>query len=92
MRTPQQNQVGYDNSSALYRAANLKGDLLIVSGSADDNVHIENTFAFVSKLAELNKLPDMVVYPNKNHHINGRETRFTLYKKVLSFFDNHLKK
>lgn len=92
MRTPQQNQVGYDNSSALYRAANLKGDLLIVSGSADDNVHIENTFAFVSKLAELNKLPDMVVYPNKNHHINGGETRFTLYKKVLSFFDNHLKK
>lgn len=86
MRTPQQNSQGYANSSTLNRIGNLTGRLMLVSGTADDNVHIANTFEFVSQATSLNKIIDMMVYPNKNHFINGCETRYALYMKVMDFF------
>ena len=92
MLTPQQNSVGYDASSTLGRIKNLKGNLLIVSGTADDNVHITNTFEFVSEATSQNKILDMMVYPNKNHFINGCETRLALYTKLLDYFNRNLKK
>lgn len=92
MLTPQQNSVGYDASSTLGRIKNLKGNLLIVSGTADDNVHIANTFEFVSEATSQNKILDMMVYPNKNHFINGCETRLALYTKLLDYFNRNLKK
>ena len=91
MRTPQQNESGYESSSALGRIGNLNGRLLIVTGTADDNVHASNTFEFVAKAVAMNKILDMMVYPNKNHHINGCQTRFALYSKILDFFDARLK-
>jgi len=66
--------------------------LLIVTGTADDNVHASNTFEYVAKAVAMNKMLDMMVYPNKNHHINGCQTRFALYSKILDFFDTWLKK
>lgn len=90
--TPQQNAAGYDSSSTLGRIKNLTGNLLIVSGTADDNVHISNTFEFVSEATSQNKILDMMVYPNKNHFINGCETRYALYKKLLDYFNRNLKK
>ena len=74
------------------RIKNLKGNLLIVSGTADDNVHIANTFEFVSEATSQNKILDMMVYPNKNHFINGCETRLALYTKLLDYFNRNLKK
>ena len=91
MRTPQQNAEGYVNSSAINRVGKLNGRLLIITGTADDNVHASNTFEYVAKAVSMNKIFDMMVYPNKNHHINGCETRFALYSKILDFFDQHLK-
>lgn len=90
MLTPQQNAAGYDGSSTLSRLENLTGRLLIVSGTADDNVHIANTFEFVSQATVLNKVIDMMIYPNKNHHINGCETRYALYSKLFDFFQRNL--
>lgn len=92
MRTPQQNESGYEGSSAINRIGNLEGRLLIVTGTADDNVHASNTFEYVAKAVAMNKMLDMMVYPNKNHHINGCQTRFALYSKILDFFDTWLKK
>ena len=92
MRTPQQNESGYEGSSAVNRIGNLEGRLLIVTGTADDNVHASNTFEYVAKAVAMNKMLDMMVYPNKNHHINGCQTRFALYSKILDFFDTWLKK
>ncbi len=91
MLTPQQNTVGYDASSTLSRVRNLTGRLLIVAGTADDNVHISNTFEFVSEATSQNKIIDMMVYPNKNHSIIGCETRFALYSKLLDYFNRNLK-
>lgn len=91
MRTPQQNESGYESSSAINRISQLQGRLLIISGTADDNVHIANTFEYVAMATSMNKILDMMVYPNKNHHINGCETRFALYSKVLDFFNREMK-
>lgn len=92
MRTPQQNQSGYEGSSAINRIGDLKGRLLIITGTADDNVHASNTFEYVAKATSMNKILDMMVYTNKDHHINGCETRYALYMKILDFFDSRLKK
>lgn len=90
MQTPQQNPAGYEQASVLGRIGNLTGRLLVVSGTADDNVHISNTFELVSEATAMNKILDMMVYPNKDHHINGCETRFALYKKLMDFFERNL--
>ena len=92
MRTPQQNTSGYESSSAINKIGNLKGRLLIITGTADDNVHASNTFEYVAKATSMNKILDMMVYTNKNHHINGCETRYALYLKILDFFDSRLKR
>ena len=92
MRTPQENENGYVSSSPLERAASIKGRLLIISGTADDNVHITNTLNYASRLQQHDKLFNMMVFPNKNHSITGGDTRYVLYRQVLDFFDTHLKK
>lgn len=92
MRTPQENENGYIASSPLERAASLKGRLLLMAGTADDNVHITNTLNYASRLQQHDKLFNMMVFPNKNHSITGGDTRYILYRQVLDFFNTHLKK
>ena len=91
MRTPQENDEGYKNSAPINKVALQKGELLIMYGTVDDNVHPANSLEYVSALTARGKLCDMMVYPNMNHSINGCGVRLPLYKKVLKFFDNHLK-
>lgn len=91
MRTPQQNGAGYDSSSAINAIPQLKGRLLIMAGTADDNVHLTNTLQYVSEMHSHNKICDMMLYPNMDHSIRTCEARFVLYRKVLDFFDNNLK-
>lgn len=91
MLTPQQNAAGYDAASALSRINNLTGRLLIVAGTADDNVHIVNTYKFVEQATLQNKTVDMMIYPNKDHSIRGGETRYALYSKLLDYFNRNLK-
>jgi dipeptidyl-peptidase-4 len=85
MRTPQENPSGYDQNSPANFAALLKGNLLIVHGSSDDNVHMQNTMEFVDKLVKANKQFEMQIYPNKNHSIYGGKTRLHLYTRMTNF-------
>ena len=91
MRTPNENVEGYKNSAPINFTSNLKGELLIMYGTADDNVHPANTLEYVAELTSKNKLCDMMVYTNMNHSINGCDVRLPLYKKVLRFFNGTLK-
>ncbi len=91
MRTPQQNADGYKAASCLERASQLKGNLLIVTGTADDNVHPQNTYEFAEQLVQADKDFDMMVYTNRDHGIRGGNSNTHVYTKVYNYFRNHLK-
>ena len=90
LQTPQENPKGYDENSPLTYAKELTGKLLLVHGSYDDNVHLQNTMEFVDELVKENKQFDLFIYPNKNHSIRGENTRLHLYTKMTSFILNNL--
>ena len=91
MRTPQENFEGYEKTSPLVHAAQLDGRLLLVSGTADDNVHFQNSLQFSEALVQANKQFDMQFYTNRDHSIYGCNTRLHLYTKVVDFLDRNLK-
>ena len=91
MRTPNENSAGYDDCP-ISRAANLSGDLLLIHGSADDNVHFRNTAEYSEALVQAGKQFQMQVYTNRNHSIYGGNTRLHLYTRVAEFFKDKLKK
>lgn len=91
MLTPQQNDEGYFKSAPMNRTTRLKCPLLLMYGTADDNVHPANTLDFVSRLQSQGLLCDMFVFPNMNHSINGCNARAVVYAKMLDFFDRNLK-
>jgi len=90
MRTPQENPNGYDNNSPLNYPELLKGDYLLIHGSADDNVHVQNTMRMVEALVQADKQFEWAIYPDKNHSIYGGNTRLHLYKKMTNFIHQHL--
>ncbi len=91
MRKPQDNAIGYDFNSPIHYVKKLKGHFLLVFGSADDNVHPQNSMDFITALVEANKQFDLMVYPNKNHGIYGGNTRLHLYTKMTDFLLRYLK-
>jgi dipeptidyl-peptidase-4 len=90
MRRPQENFNGYDVSSVLQRADKLQGSLLIVHGTADDNVHTQNTMLFIDKLVAADKQFEMQLYTDKNHSILGKQTRHHLYTRMSDFLFKNL--
>lgn len=92
MRTPAQNEAGYNEASAMGRSHRLKGRLLIMSGSSDDNVHFYNTLKFTSKLSYEGHLFDMMVFTGMDHSLRTCNARTQLYRKVVDFLDTNLKK
>ena len=90
MRTPKENAEGYKESSAFTRADKLHGNLLLVHGMADDNVHFQNCTEYAEHLVQLGKQFDMQVYTNRNHGIYGGNTRNHLYTRLTNFFLNNL--
>jgi dipeptidyl-peptidase-4 len=72
-------------------AANLKGRLLLVHGTSDDNVHMENSVQFVQKLIEADIPYDLQIYPCKTHSIAGPDVRQHLYNRILAHFEEYLK-
>lgn len=90
MRTPQENPSGYDDNSPINFAGLLKGHLLIVHGSADDNVHWQNTAEFTEALVQADKQFDQFIYTNRNHSIFGGNTRYHLYTMMLNYWKEHL--
>ncbi len=91
MTTPRQNPDGYDRSAPIERTGSLRCPLLIMSGTADDNVHMSNTMEYVARLQADDRWADMLLFPNMNHSINGCNTRAVVYARMLSFFNTHLK-
>ncbi|WP_339895937.1 S9 family peptidase [uncultured Algibacter sp.] len=88
--TPQENPSGYDENSPLNHVDKLKGDFLLVHGSSDDNVHLQNTMRLAEALIQADKQFDWAVYPDKNHRIYGGNTSLHLYKKMTSFIHEKL--
>jgi dipeptidyl-peptidase-4 len=82
---------GYKDFSVVNSVANLKGRLLLVVGTGDDNVHIENTVQFVQKLIEADIPYDLQIYPGKTHAISGADARTHLYNRILAQFEMYLK-
>ena len=90
MRTPQENPEGYDDNSPINHVDKLKGAYLLVHGSADDNVHYQNTMEMVDALVNANKEFDLFIYPNRNHGIYGGKTRLHLFSKMTDFIVENL--
>ncbi len=90
MRTPQENPTGYDENSPLNYAHLLKGKYLLIHGSGDDNVHVQNTMRMVEALVQANKQFEWMIYPDKNHGIYGGNTSLHLYNKMTTFIENNL--
>jgi dipeptidyl-peptidase-4 len=85
MRTPQENPDGYDQNSPLNYASDFKGNFLICHGTADDNVHLQNTLEFTERLVQANKQFEMQLYTNRNHGIYGGNTTYHLYTRMINY-------
>ncbi|MEY8020826.1 S9 family peptidase [Muriicola sp. SD30] len=90
MSTPQENPNGYDDNSPLTYPSMLKGDYLLIHGSGDDNVHVQNTMRMIEELVQANKQFDWAIYPDKSHGISGGNTRLQLYGKMTNFIKDNL--
>ena len=91
MRTPKENGENYDVNSPINHVSKIKGNYLLIHGTADDNVHFQNSMEMVSSLVKSNIEFDFFAYPNKNHGIYGGYTRLHLYNKMTNFlFENLL--
>ena len=90
MGLPSENAKGYENANHQNFVDLLKGKLLIIHGTGDDNVHYQNTLQFIDKCIKKNKQVDMFLYPNKNHFITGGYTRLNLFTKIRNYFDCNL--
>ena len=91
MRTPQENQQGYDDVNPIARAAQLHGALLLCHGLADDNVHYQNTAEYMEALVQADKDFRQLVYTNRNHSIFGGNTRNHLFRQAINHFNTNLK-
>ena len=90
MRTPQENADGYDKNSPTSYADLLKGKFLLIHGTADDNVHFQNSMEFSEALIQNKKQFEFMAYPDKNHGIYGGQTRPQLYQKMTNFILENL--
>lgn len=90
MQTPQENASGYDDNSPINHVSKLKGNYLLIHGTADDNVHVQNSMQMIEALVQANKQFDWAIYPDKNHGIYGGKTRIQLYNKMTNFIKEKL--
>ena len=85
MGLPQENAEGYKAANVLNYVDGLKGNLLIVHGTGDDNVHVQNTMQVVKELQDRAIQFDMMIYPNRNHRISGGKTQLHLFTKITNY-------
>ena len=90
LQTPQENASGYDENSPINHVSKLKGNFLLIHGTADDNVHVQNSMQMIEALVQANKQFDWALYPDKNHGIFGGKTRVQLYTKMTNFIKEKL--
>lgn len=90
LQTPQLNPSGYDDNSPITHVNKLKGNLLLIHGTGDDNVHFQNSVDLVNALISADKQFESFYYPNKNHGISGGNTTWHLYKQMTDFLKRKL--
>jgi dipeptidyl-peptidase-4 len=90
MRTPQENKKGYDENAPLNYVDKIKGKFLIIHGTADDNVHFQNSVMMIDEMIKKNIDFESGYYPNKNHSISGGNTSFYIYSKMTKFILQNL--
>jgi dipeptidyl-peptidase-4 len=90
MRTPQENPKGYEASAPLTKAASLTAKLLLIHGTADDNVHLQNTVAFVDALIKAGKQYDLRVAPGQKHGFRGKAAIDFRNSAIAKFFEENL--
>lgn len=90
MRTPQENPDGYDLNSPINHVDKIKGNYLIIHGTADDNVHFQNAVEMVKSMNDKNIPYESAYYPNTNHGIRGGKTRLHLFTKITNYFEKNL--
>jgi len=90
MRTPKENFEGYAATSPIKLATKLQGKLLLIHGTADDNVHFQQTMDYAEALVQAGKQFDMQIYKDRNHSIHGGNTRYHLYTKMSNFLLDNL--
>jgi len=90
MRRPQVNDRGYDSASLLNRAADLTGNVLIIHGTADDNVHVQHTMQYIDALVRADKQFEMQLYPDDNHHLRRSNNAKHMHERILLFLEKNL--
>ncbi len=90
MLTPQENESGYRESAPINFTDKMNCRLLLISGTADDNVHLSNTMEYVAALQGSHRYADMLLFPNMNHSINGCDARALVYGRMLEYFRQNL--
>jgi dipeptidyl-peptidase-4 len=90
LQTPQLNAAGYDDNSPITHVNKLKGNLLLIHGTGDDNVHFQNAVDLADALIKADKQFDSFYYPNRNHGISGGNTSWHLYNMMTNFIKNKL--
>lgn len=90
LKLPKDNASGYDDNSPIFFADGLKGEYLLIHGTGDDNVHVQNSIEFIDALILANKEFETFFYPNRNHGIYGGITRYHLFKKMTDFVEENL--
>lgn len=90
MKTPADNPEGYRKTNLVARAADLHGDLLLVHGTYDDNVHPQNSWHLIDALVAADREFDVMFYPMRKHGIADAPARIHLYRRMLRFWKEHL--
>ena len=90
MRRPQVNEHGYNEASLLNKAADLTGNVLIIHGTADDNVHVQHTYQYIDALVRANKQFEMQLYPDDNHHLRKGNNAAHMHERILRFLKSNL--
>jgi len=90
MRRPQVNDRGYREASLLNKAADLTGEVLIIHGTADDNVHVQHTYQYIDALVQADKQFEMQIYPDDNHFLRKGNNAQHMHNRVINFLNNNL--
>ena len=90
MRRPQVNDKGYEAASLLPRAKDLEGNVLIIHGTGDDNVHVQHTMQYIEALVQADKQFEMQLYPDDNHHLRKGNNAQHMHERVLRFLAKEL--
>ncbi len=90
MRTPKENEAGYDGNSPINFVDQIKGKFFLIHGSADDNVHYQNSMEMINAMVKANKQFDLFIYPDRNHGIYGGNTRNHLFTMMLDYILKNL--